>query len=437
MSGSRRSRPVFETFHPDVAGCAAVSTPDASTVSAAARRRDFALLLAGAAASTVGGSLALLAVMVHLEPAGPGWVAAAWGGELVPIVLLAPVVGKIVDRFPNRELLLGSIGLQGVAMLVCALFGVREGGEATIIGSLILLGVGSAIANPVVAALLPRVAGEEHATRAYGWYSMITQAGFLAGFAFAGVLVDATSERTAILISAATTILVAVAVLFIRTQRVPEPGDSAEAESVWLGFARIRADRMLLVGVSGLGVATLISVLVNVADVFYVLDDIGASPSAYGLVTALWPAAGVVGGWYAGRLVGDTVLARWLAGTTIAVGAALLAAGSVVSIVAVGIGWLIGGAANTAQRVCLNALVRSRTDDAARGRVFSAVSGVLQAGNIAGLAIGATVVAFVGARASLLGSGAATAVVGVVMLWLTRRVPAAPHPGAVEAVETA
>src|SRR5690606_4085059 len=36
------------------------------------------------------------------------------------------------------------------------------------------------------------------------------------------------------------------------------------------------------------------------------------------------------------------VLSRWLAGTTVAGGLALLAAGSVVSIVAVGIGWLIG-----------------------------------------------------------------------------------------------
>lgn len=421
--------PLRATDAPPTTEAPTTTTPPAATapLSAAARRRDLGLLLAGAAVSTVGGSLALLAVMVHLEPAGPGWIAAAWAGELVPIVLLAPVVGRIIDRFRNRELLLGAIALQAVALLVCGVLGVRDGGEAVIIGSLVLLGVGTAVANPVVAALLPRVSGEEHATRAYGWYSMISQAGFLAGFAVAGVLVDATSERTALLLAAATSVVMAGAVAFIRTQRVPDPDAARQGESIWLGFARVRSDRLLLVGVSGLGVATLISVLVNVADVFYVLDDIGATPSVYGLVTALWPAAGVVGGWYAGRLIGDAVLSRWLAGTTVAVGLALLAAGSVVSIVAVGVGWLIGGAANTAQRVCLNALVRSRTDDAARGRVFSAVSGVLQAGNIVGLATGATVVALVGARASMLGAGAATVVVGGVMFWLGRRVPGAPR----------
>src|SRR5690606_20380545 len=61
-------------------------------LSAATRRRDLGLLLSGAAVSTIGSSLALLAVMVHLEPAGPGWIAAAWGAELLPVVLLAPVV---------------------------------------------------------------------------------------------------------------------------------------------------------------------------------------------------------------------------------------------------------------------------------------------------------------------------------------------------------
>ena len=390
--------------------------PDVARAPVPTPHRDLALLLAGTAVSTVGASLALLAVMVHLEPAGPGWIAAAWAGELLPVVLLAPVVGRVVDRVRNRELLLGAIGLQGLALAACGLLGMRPGGEALIIGSLVLLGAGTAVANPVVASLLPRVSGEERATRAYGWFSMISQAGFLAGFAVAGVLVDATSERTALLLAASATLVMAVAVAFIRTQRVPSPDDARSTASVWLGFAQIRADRLLLVGVSGLGVATLISVLVNIADVFYVLDDIGASASAYGLVTALWPAAGVVGGWYAGRLVGESVLARWLAGTTVAVGLALLAAASVVSIVAVGIGWLIGGAANAAQRVCLNALVRARTDDALRGRVFSAVSGVLQAGNLIGLASGAALVALLGARASMAWSGAATVVVGVLML---------------------
>lgn len=132
------TRPVLESLRVRVAvwgpvtPAGALSSSTTAPLGAAARRRDFALLLAGAAVSTVGGSLALLAVMVHLEPAGPGWIAAAWAGELVPVVLLAPWVGRIIDRFRNRELLLAAIALQALALALCALLGVREGGEVAL-----------------------------------------------------------------------------------------------------------------------------------------------------------------------------------------------------------------------------------------------------------------------------------------------------------------
>ena len=187
-------------------------------------RRDLPLLLSGAAVNTVGGSMALLAVMVHLEPAGPGWISAAFAAELVPIVVLAPVVGRLVDRVRNRELLVAAMALQAVAVLGGALFGMGPGAELVIIGALALIGVGTAVANPVIAALLPHVSGEDRATRAYAWYSMITQAGFLAGFALAGIVVDATSERTALLVGAVASAIMAVAVAFLRTQRRPVPG---------------------------------------------------------------------------------------------------------------------------------------------------------------------------------------------------------------------
>ena len=196
-------------------------TAQPSLAVGSAARRDLPLLLGGAAVSTIGGSLTLLAVMVHLRPLGAGWIAASMAAELVPIVLLAPLVGRLVDRLPNRELLLGALGLQAVSVLLAALTGLGDGSAGILLLALAGVGVGTAVANPTVAALLPRVTGEEGATRAYGWYSAITQAGFLVGFAVAGVLVEATSVRTALLVDAASYLVLAVAIAFLRTQRVP------------------------------------------------------------------------------------------------------------------------------------------------------------------------------------------------------------------------
>lgn len=393
--------------------CRAVTT-DHLAASRSAARRDLTVLLGGAAISTVGGSLSLLAVLVHLEPAGAGWVAAALAAELVPIVLLAPVVGRLVDRVRNRELLVAAVLVQGLGILLAALAGLTPGREAVLVGGLVLVGLGTALANPTIAALLPHVTGEENATRAYGWFSAISQAGFLVGFALAGVLVELTSVRTALLVDAASYGVLAVAVAMLRTQRAPD-GTHATDDDVWLGFARVRQDRLLLVGVVGLGAAVLATVVVNVAEVFYVLDDLDAGPAAYGVVTALWPAAGILGGWLTGRLVDQRALFRALVVACVVMGAGLALAGAFTSLVAVGAGWVLGGAASAAQRVSINALVRARTRDAERGRVFAAVSAVLQAGNLVGLAVGATVVGIIGARESLVLSGLVTALVGLVM----------------------
>lgn len=390
-------------------------------------RRDLVLLLGSAAVSSGGSSLTLLAVLVHLRPLGPGWVAAAQAAQLLPVVALAPVTGPWVDRVRSRPLLLGSLLLQAGAVLLAATAGLGPGLAGVLLVALALVGAGSAVTGPTVAALVPHVAGEEGATRAYGWYSSLMQAGFLAGFAVAGVLVAATSVRTALVLDAASYAVMAAATAALRTQRVPSalvpsrPAPSGSEPSGpelpgrtgrWSGFVRLHTDRVLLAGVAGMTAAVLASVVVNVADVFFVLEDLGAGPGTYGWVTACWPAAGVVAGWAAGRLVGARALLGALAGATAVMGVGLATAGAVVTVGASVLGWVLGGGANAVQRVAFTALVRARTPDAERGRVFAASSALFQVANATGLAVGAGVVGAVGARGSLVGAGVLTVLVG-------------------------
>jgi MFS family permease len=159
---------------------------------------------------------------------------------------------------------------------------------------------------------------------------------------------------------------------------------------------------------------------VNVAEVFYVLGDLGASPAVYGLVTACWPLAGVPAGILAGRLGGERALLAALALAGVAMGLALVLTGAVVLLAALVVAWLVGGAANAVQNVCLRALVRTRVPDAERGRVFAAVAAVLQATNLGGLAAGGLVVAAVGARAGLGFAGVLTVLAGA-GTWLLAR----------------
>ncbi len=55
-------------------------------------------------------------------------------------------------------------------------------------------------------------------------------------------------------------------------------------------------------------------------------------------------------------------------------------------VVAAGIGWLIGGISNGVDNVTMNAIVRQRTPDEMRGRVFAVVGSMVTGANLLGTA---------------------------------------------------
>jgi len=404
----------------------------AATTSTTPARRDLPLLLTGAAVSTAGTSITLIAVALHVQPYGPKWVAGVMAAQVLPSIAVAPFAGDLVDRVANRRLLVAALLVEALAVCAAAWFGMGEHGVWPLLPAMAALGAAGTVAGTTVAALLPRISGEDGATRAYGWYASITQAGFLGGFAVSGVLVELVGTRRALLVDAASFGLMAIAGARVRADRHPrrEAAEGAQASpgeetgggraGLMIGFTRLRDDRLLRVAVGGLGVAVLASIVVNVAEVFFVTQDLRAGPATYGLVTACWPLAGIAGGWAAGRLTGERALTNALAVGAVGMGLGLLLAGAVVSLVTLVIGWLVGGAANAVQRVAITALVRVRTPDAARGRVFAAVAASLQTFNVVGLLVSGVVVAAVGARASMVGAGLVTVAVGVGTWLLTR-----------------
>lgn len=400
----------------------------ANPAAPAAYRRDVPLLLSGALVSTVGSALTAVAIMIFLLPRGPGWVAAALAAELVPGAVGAPLAGWIVDHFPNRQLLVASLSLQAAAVAVVAL---STSGDSTIglFLGLIVLGAAASVTNPAVASLLPRVAPTQSSSRVYGWYSAVTQVGFLVGASLAGVMVQVWGTRNTLLIDCASYVIMAIALGLLKVQRQPETRSKAgEKDSIWAGFATIRQDLVLVAGVGGLTIAILATIVVNVADVFFVLEDVKASPAVYGLVTACWPLAGILGAWGAGHLIGDRKLLGALSLAHVSMGISLTLAGAIVTLPALVAAWLIGGAANAVQRVSVNALTADRVSDAVLGRTFAASGSLFQSANLLGLAVGALVVSAIGAPSSLIWAGLCTAAVGCVT-WIIARPALRAAPG--------
>jgi len=105
-------------------------------------------------------------------------VAAILVAELLPFVLGAPLAGMLVDRLPNRRLLIAALVFQGVAIAAVAPL---MGQPVFVVALVFLSGCGRAIAQPCISALLPHIAGEEAATRGYALLSTGRSLGNIAG----------------------------------------------------------------------------------------------------------------------------------------------------------------------------------------------------------------------------------------------------------------
>lgn len=409
--------------------------------------RDLALLAASRGATQLGNMATVVAVVLVVEPLGPTRVALVLAAELVAVVLAAPVAGLVVDRWPARRLLVVAALVQSLAIGVGSL--VVAGPQQQLLPGLVavLLVVGSmqALAGPAQQALVPWVVGEDRSARGYATLAVAGNVGFLLGLPLGGLLVGTMGAPWALRVDAATFLLQAVVVLLLTAERdprtldprtgqdrddvvgsVPRSGPTSRgwAAGALAGAAWIRRDPVLLVSTVGLAVGLLAITTVNVAEVFVVVDVLGAGPVTYGLVAAAWAAASLVCSWLAGRLRDPGWTARWvLLGCVVTGGGLVLAGvgGLVTSLAVLVVGWVLGGAGNGATVVASSSLVRLRTPEERRGRVFAAVLVLYQAANVSALGLGAALVGLLGAAETLVVCGLAAGLAGAAALLLLRR----------------
>lgn len=102
-------------------------------------------------------AVALVVLVFRLTGSGIG-VAATVAFEVVPLVLLGPVAGMIVDRYPRRRIMLiADLVRAGLA----ALLAVAHGSVAVAYGVAFGLSVGSMLFNPAASSLLPDLVDDE------------------------------------------------------------------------------------------------------------------------------------------------------------------------------------------------------------------------------------------------------------------------------------
>ena len=129
------------------------------------QRRDVRLLAGLRGVTFLGDSVALITLYLRLAPVGHAWAIAALSiAGTLPLVVLSPLAGQVVDRLPAKRLL---TQLGFVEAAICVGIGYWHGMTATL---LLMLALSSCVAFsfPGYSALVPTVAGEDNISRAQG-----------------------------------------------------------------------------------------------------------------------------------------------------------------------------------------------------------------------------------------------------------------------------
>jgi MFS family permease len=380
------------------------------------------------AGSAVGTYLAALALSVDiLDQTGSGrWLAALLIADFLPIALIGLTLGPLVDRLSRRRLMLVSDLVR--AGTFAALPFVDEPGAIVALAA--VNGIATGFFRPAVWAGMPNLVSEDEREQATSLLSTVEHVAWTVGPVLAGVILATSGPDLAYWVNAVTFVLSAAVVSRIpaRSLRSDDPITRGHWADVRDGFAVVLGSRHLvtvLVAWTTAGVAT---AFVNVAEVPFAKNEIGAGNLGLGFLVAATGVGLVFGSFFAAPALGSLGMTRVYGGALLlmGVGFGLASASTTIAVAAVLAG--VATVGNGAAIVCNQVLVQRGAPDAMRGRALALlmstyyiVLGLAMAG--AGVLVDAA-----GARTAWRIAGVVYLVAAVVAFALTSRTREAAMP---------
>ena len=366
-----------------------------ATPLARTRRRDLRVLALLRGGSFLGDNVALVTLYLRLAPQGHAWEIAALSiASALPLVVLAPVAGHVVDRVRAKPLL---IALSLVEATLCVGIGYWHGLGATL-ALMAALSVAVAFSMPGFGALVVAIAGDEHVGRAQSLLQSVQGAATVIGPVLGGLLVGWTGQSWPLYADAASFALAALGTTFIIHDRTPRT-QAREHPRMTAGMRHLFADRLLRPLVIMVFVFMSAVVMVNVAEVFFATRTLHASATLYGAIGASFGLGTIVGALAASRLDQSVLhLARNLLVAIGVTGVAIGAVGLVTHIEFVYPLMVVAGAAVGVANVAATTLFTLRTPEEIRGRMFAALNGVFTGGEMSSTVLGGLLLTLVAPR---------------------------------------
>ena len=361
------------------------------------------------------GYVALL--LLAYERIGSAWAATAvLLADLLPAMLLGPVVGGLVDRGDRLRWAIVADVLRAAAFAGIVLVP----GIPALVGFALLAGLGTAVFRPATCALLPALVEDRRLPAANAVYDVVRNTGMLLGPACAGALLLISGPEWVLAVNAGTFAASALLLAPLRrrgTARPPDPEAPAttlRAEAAE-GLRVVLADPVTRTLVATSGGVMLTTGMMNVAELVLAQRELSAGGTGYALLVCAY-GFGLVAGSLRGA--GETglegVKRRYLAGLALMC-AGMLGSALAGTVTAAMVTFAITGAGNglfvVSDRVLIQRLVPARLHGRAFGLLdaldsWGFAGAVLAGGALAGAAGGRVTFAVAGMGATIVGLAA-------------------------------
>ncbi|KZC94606.1 MFS transporter [Clavibacter tessellarius] len=409
--------------------------------------RSFSLIWLAQALSAFGEYVLAATVTVWLatglapgDPALPLYIGAVVAATSLPRLLLAPVAGVLVDRWPARRVMIAA-DLARAALLVPLLVIAATGPVPVVIGTVIatqfLIGCASQLFDPARAALVQVVVPADRRAAAAG-RSLLASTGVGILSAMAGPAVYAAlGPEPAIVMDAASFLVSAALVLAVRERgAVAAVGDPAGAGAgaggggthgaVANARARFRGElaagirivkasprlRILVAGLAAYGVTLGVN---NATLALVALTTMGLTAAEYGVVTGMFAVGGLVGSFTAPVLVARLRPERALPAALVALGLTYAAYSTVRAFLPAAILMGLAGLVFAVFLVSQGPILQAEAPVGTMGRVSSLTSTVLAASSLLATVVTAQVLALLPPDAQPAAYPVAMAAAAVVM----------------------
>ncbi|HEV3328704.1 MAG TPA: MFS transporter [Acidimicrobiales bacterium] len=344
-------------------------------------------IAAGRGISFLGDEVALLAMAFRAKAElGHFGVAAILIAGALPLLVLAPFSGLLVDRVRARPLLV-AVTLAQAALCASLAFAPA----ALLVPLIALLACGTSVSVPAWQALVPTLVTDEQLPGAMGLLQSVQAFAGIAGPFVGGFLVAWYGFHVPLVIDAVSFLVLALIPVVLRVDRVPDraatPGSS---RSEALAGIRLILGNPMLRSIMALVTCFVLAIgAINVVEIYFITTALHAGARGYGLLGASMGIGMLVTAACSGRLAKRfTRPERLFVAGCVGLCVGLLCFGLTSQLWEAVVLLLFVGASNALVNVNAMVLFTRSSTDAIRGRVFSAIQGTVSAAQIAALAIG-------------------------------------------------